>query len=540
MQKIIIKNTLMFFLLMVCNVSYAQLFQNLLLGNAKAISLGNAVTADPPGIDAIHFNPAGLTRLKGRQYELKIIAGDISLTGEFQANNQEFKDDIAAKGFTDPLANTSSTIDKFAVYLPGGGHTALPVLAAPLGGVSYNRKGSKFTFANAVYAPMIFGMTRKDDDPGIVYGKEFSISRITYLSPSVGYELTDRISIGFSVGLSYVGLGAVLPFRSPSLLVQELTTLTNQVCGRTEADRYVLEVPGLDLCGGELDPFQTIFDVEIGVETMASPTYNLGALWDVTDWLTLGIAYQSEAADVLKGPISLGLSSNFHPWVVGISESEPFGIEGLLDTIVKEAIDIPDDGVISRIGKVKLITPQHLALGISVQALPKLKINFDVKWTETSKWDTLTFDFGEDIGLIVLLSLIGIEGADYDKLVIPRFYEDTVNWGIGFEYDYSPKLSLRLGYEPRKTGIPDDKKDFLVPLGDIDIIALGFSYRLAKERTFDFAFFQIKHDDFIETGTSTNGNDTRLQNFLYNPTAGLDTKLSLTVTVIEMSYRKSF
>src|SRR5256885_11955511 len=30
-----------------------------------AMSLGNAVTADPPGTDSIHFNPAGLTHLKG-------------------------------------------------------------------------------------------------------------------------------------------------------------------------------------------------------------------------------------------------------------------------------------------------------------------------------------------------------------------------------------------------------------------------------------------------------------------------------------------
>ncbi|MBV1882808.1 MAG: outer membrane protein transport protein [Pseudomonadales bacterium] len=187
-----------------------------------------------------------------------------------------------------------------------------------------------------------------------------------------------------------------------------------------------------------------------------------------------------------------------------------------------------------------LTTPQHLALGMSLQVSPKLKMNIDVKWTETSTWDTLLFDFRENVGLLMLLSLIGLEGANPSNLVVPRFYEDTVNWGFGLEYKYSPKLNLRLGYEPRKTGIPDNKKDFLVPLGDIDIIAVGFSYHLSEKRSFDFAFFQINHHDFIETGSSTNGNDTRLQNFLYNPTAGLDTVTDLKVTVVEMSYRKRF
>ena len=186
----------MVFLILACSQSHGQLFQNLLIGNAKAISLGNAVTADPPGIDSIHFNPAGLVRLKGRQVEIKFLAGDISLTGEFQLNSQATKDKNTAGGFFDPVADQTSNIDKFAIYLPGGGHTSLPVLAAPLAGVSFNRQGSKFTFANSVYAPMIFGITRKDDDPGVVYGKEFSISRITYFSPSVGYELTNRVSIG--------------------------------------------------------------------------------------------------------------------------------------------------------------------------------------------------------------------------------------------------------------------------------------------------------------------------------------------------------
>ena len=48
-----------------CGVE-AQLAQNLTI-HPKALALGNAVTADPPGIMAIHYNPAGLTKLDGRQ-----------------------------------------------------------------------------------------------------------------------------------------------------------------------------------------------------------------------------------------------------------------------------------------------------------------------------------------------------------------------------------------------------------------------------------------------------------------------------------------
>lgn len=46
------------------STSHAQLGQNLSV-DMKALSMGNAVTADPPGINSIHFNPAGLSRIDG-------------------------------------------------------------------------------------------------------------------------------------------------------------------------------------------------------------------------------------------------------------------------------------------------------------------------------------------------------------------------------------------------------------------------------------------------------------------------------------------
>ena len=53
----------------------ASFTDSLTVGSAKARSLGHAVTADPPGIDSVHFNPAGLVQLNGRQMHLKGIAG---------------------------------------------------------------------------------------------------------------------------------------------------------------------------------------------------------------------------------------------------------------------------------------------------------------------------------------------------------------------------------------------------------------------------------------------------------------------------------
>ena len=152
----------------------AQLAQNLLIGNAKALALGNAVTADPPDIDSIHFNPAGLTRLKGRKSQLKFIMASVDVKGQI-ISTPAYDEHQKQIGYEDPLANTHTKVDQFAVYLPGEGTTPLPFTAAPLAGYSFSPPGANWTFATAVYAPLMLGFTRKDEDPGVNFGKELAI-----------------------------------------------------------------------------------------------------------------------------------------------------------------------------------------------------------------------------------------------------------------------------------------------------------------------------------------------------------------------------
>ena len=55
--------------------AHAQLAQNLSV-DLRSLSLGNAVTADPPGVNSIHFNPAGLTKINGLQLDVQLLMAD--------------------------------------------------------------------------------------------------------------------------------------------------------------------------------------------------------------------------------------------------------------------------------------------------------------------------------------------------------------------------------------------------------------------------------------------------------------------------------
>src|SRR3989338_6155645 len=125
------------------SAAQAQLAQNLTIGNPKAMAMGNAITADSSGIDAVHYNPAALTKLKGRKTTMKFITGVMDIRADFDAPANYGDKFLGLKD--DPVANNSSRTTAAAMYLPGmGGATELPLLFAPLGGVSVNPPGSKF------------------------------------------------------------------------------------------------------------------------------------------------------------------------------------------------------------------------------------------------------------------------------------------------------------------------------------------------------------------------------------------------------------
>ena len=534
--------------LLFASSSYAQLGQNLFQGNAKATALGNAVTADPPGVDSIHFNPAGLSRLKGRQFEVKLITGTASAEAEFIATDS-YKESLKSRGYSiedDAMANTKTSLSSFAGYMPGVGIVESPtgtvIPPSPMFGMSYTPPGSRFTFANAAYASMAGGYVREEDDPAAYYGQKAGLSRLTYFAPSVSFQATETLSLGVSVGFSYLGVGLELPVRFPNPLVETVDNLTaGTLCPDPNGGLQIDVTDFVDLCSGKVSPFNTLFSIETEMEDYFSVSYNLGLLWDATEWLTIGVAYQSGAKQRLEGDVTLEFDQGLTNLIGGLGSNgllSQFGLDPLISYL-----EIGEGGLTKK-GHVDLELPQQIALGFSIHVTPDLKFNIDGKWTETSVWDDIIYVVDEKTPVLEVLSdlapVLGIEGVSDRAVVIPRGYEDVFNWALGVEYRFSDRLDLRAGYEPRKSGIPEDKMDFLIPVGDFNLYSLGFSYKTDRQSVFDLALAYLNSTQHIPAGTSDSGNNYSQGNFIYNPSAGLDTKMTLEAAIVEFSYRTTF
>ena len=97
------------------------------------MSLGNAVTADTPGVFAIQYNPAGLTKVKGRQFQFNLLSAYMDIDADFIAppgyeifGIDGLEIDPKTGLQKDWVANSHSHTNTVAVYLPGYGLQKLP------------------------------------------------------------------------------------------------------------------------------------------------------------------------------------------------------------------------------------------------------------------------------------------------------------------------------------------------------------------------------------------------------------------------------
>ncbi len=517
----------------------AQLTQNLTL-HPKALALGNAVTADPPGLMAIHYNPAGLTKLDGRQLEVNVLSIYLDIDADFIAD--EDYEIFGIKGLEtdpltvkqrDPVANTRSHTNNVALYVPGYGILRLPPgpAVAPSAGISIKPPGSKLTFANAFYMPMAAGFYREKDDPGRYQPQAATLQRTTYLSPTVGYEINDEWSVGAGIHLSHFGFAADQYMRAPNMLIGVAEVL--QDAFNCESGDEPLQ-PWLALCGGNVGPWDDIGAMNLNLQETISPTYALGVMWEPTDWFRWGASYTSEADMNLKGQFEIQYTDDWSGFWQSVNGS-------VLGAITSAILSLPS-GAPREAGNVSmdLVYPQHFQTGISVDVHPLLTLNADIGWTDFAQWDAFEFKFDRKLEFLNAARILSPDNATPDSLRLPLGYKSQWNWAFGAELHVSSRLDLRAGVEIRDSVIPDDQRSIMAPFGGANLYSVGLGYRWDKDTEIDLNLSYLQSIETIPADSSCNVNCDNITNIIYNPYADLEIKTSLRVVMAGLSFRTKF
>ena len=518
-------------------VSHATLTDSLTIGSAKALALGHAVTADPPGIDSVHFNPAGLINLKGRQSHLKVVGGTFAVDmkfGEYDPETEAMIEKHRGQPYfmENDAYRSSSTTEGASLMLPFFGSTDLPVLLAPLGGASYSPPGSNMTFATNVYSPMMVGFYRADDDPGRWIGQRMSFMLISYFSPSVAIRLTDEFTIGAALTFNYGGVAFELPFRAGNPSVFELGGAQQSALNCGSANNP-LEI----LCNGNFSPFEELGYLALEVEKPLMVGFNAGMLWQPMDWLTFGMTYIAPIPMKLQGDFSWK-STDAWLSVLGPIVSSPAG-PALTSAMAALGFQFPQGEPLTK-GTVSLEMemPEQIMFGTSIQLTSNWKLNVDYKFAGWSSWKDLPLIMSTPIDFLRLAELVGESTSN--SLVFPLGLKDTWNWAIGAEYRWSDQLVLRAGVEERPTSLSKGNYSPLLPMGSGKLYGTGFGYKTKSGAVMDVAVGYFSNKLNMPSGTSPLGNDTDPMNFIYNPFFGTDVKTNLSTLLFEFSYSKEF
>ena len=334
--------------------------------------------------------------------------------------------------------------------------------------------------------------------------------------------------------MSYQAIAMKTDLRFPNEMIGVLRMVDDVVCGPFKDNGDIItDLLLFGICNAKegMNPFNKLGSLDVSLEQSLSPSYNLGILWEPTDDFSFGMVYQSEAKMRLRGKYLMNNAVAPQQLVAGLNSSATgqilaaiLGLPGYVPNI--------ESGLVAMDFKY----PQHFKAGIKYNLFPDLQMNFDVGWTDFAAWDEFKFEFDRQISLLKVAKLLSNKVTDR-SLALPLGFQSSWNWGIGFEYSATDRLKLRIGYEPRTSSIPDNKRNTMVPINNAQLFGLGAGYRFDQDTDIDLSLAFLRSRDDIPANTSTLANQTGVNNLLLNPYAGLDIKTNTKVTLLGINYR---
>ena len=322
---------------------------------AKATALGGAFTAYADDFSAIHYNPAGLTQIKGTSLNVGLQVADIDYKQRVGQRETTFG--------TDPLSGTSSRNNS-------------DLLAIPQIGFTYSPDGARWTFGYGVYVPVGAHIWYNSHTSNNRYGgAELYNDRIIYASPTLAYQLLDNLSVGLSIGMGYTDEGGHIKLRVPGIEHYVDQFLTSQ------------GLAPFNLPSGT--GYSTSFgSVAFDVDDKFTLSANVGVLWKPVDGISLGVTYRSEAHSRMRGHTTFKYSPEARGLITNL-----YGVLGIPGTV-------PDREIFDT--SLGYVHPQALIVGTKVDITSKWSVMLDIEWKDWSvrKYESWVYN-GEPTFLIL-------------------------------------------------------------------------------------------------------------------------------------------
>lgn len=376
--------------------AYAEGYQVNTL-SARQSGMGHVGTGMKLGAESMHFNPAGMAFMD-KTIDISVGMTAIAATAKCTADGKEYVTD-----------NKIST--------PLYAYAAFSIYKNLKAGISFTTPyGSSINWTN--------------NWPGAALAQNVNLQSYS-IQPTFSWRIIDRLSIGAGLMISWgnVDLNKGLVSGSSADILLALQQIDYQFGTTTPAS--------VNLKGTS--------EVAVG--------YNIGAMFDITNQITVGVSYRSK----------MGLK-------VKSGDAKVTYVNEVAKNLLESQV-----GLINKANfKAEMPLPYNLSFGVSYRPISKLELAFDAQLTGWKAYKVLNIEFLDD-----KLKPFNQE--------LQKNYNNSWSFRLGAQYAVTSRFDARIGIYYDNTPVNINYYNPETPGMDKIAPSLGFSFRPIKNLSIDFS-----------------------------------------------------
>lgn len=384
---------------------------------SNGYSIGNfgaGVAAEAYDASTGWFNPAGLSRIHEQQ---AVIGGVGVFPTSKLTGTSTYRTTAAPFGALPPYNQSFSGLNGARDALVPSFHYALPL-------------GPKATFGLSVVAP--FGLsTEWFQDSPVRYAATFTEVTTTDVSPEIGGQITDNLSVGLGLDLEYAKVKYNSMVGSPALL----------------------QLLGLNPTGFDSQSYNKGDSFGVGFHAGALLQFN-------EDHTRIGVNYQSQVSQQFTGYSRLN----------GPLANTPNGYFWS-NNLISNDINLPE---IVTLSGYQDVNDSWAVLG-------------SVVYTGWSSLKTI------ELNNVAASALVGGNIVNLPvNVVSPQNYRDAWRFALGLNYKVNSDLLLRVGGGYDQTPTVDADRDVRLPDSDRWALSVGGHYQFKPNLGMDVGYTYLK------------------------------------------------
>lgn len=428
--------------------------------STKQAGMGHVGAAMKLGAESMHFNPAGLVFMN-KNVDLSAGVSGVFATAKYSKD-----------GYTAKTDNTPST--PLYVY---AGFKIYDNLAA---GISLNTPyGSSINWGR--------------DWKGAHLVQDISLKAFN-LQPTVSWKIIDRLSIGAGLMMEFGNINLNRALIGPGAM----SGFADKLIGGNSALEGLVNQAAPGLLEG-IAKYDDVSAVSVGLKGDAGVKlgYNVGAMFDVNEKITLGVSYRSKVmARVKEGSVALDYANETELKAL-LSK-----VNGLLALMKENGFNVPGDINIPPLDKgtfsAELPLPSNWNVGITYKPTDRWMVSGEVQFVGWGAYKSLDVKFHPESEL-----------GKFD-ISAPKKYKNTRIYRVGTQFAATSRLDVRLGAYYDESPVKDDYLNPETPSMNKLGITAGLSFRPLDALSVDFAFSYV-------TGFGRDGSYTDMELLTQTP-----------------------